>query len=69
MTYISDNKHEFNVRRVNELEKELKEFEEKLENATGFFNRLKIKRAIKKINKQLKIHNDEIFLYEQAKTE
>lgn len=69
MTYISDNKHEFNVRRVNELEKELQEFEKKFKNANGFFNKMKIKRAIKKIQKQLKIHNDEIFLYEQTKVE
>lgn len=67
--HISDNKHEFNVRRVEELSKELNEYEEKLKTANGFFNKLKIRKAIKKIEKQLKDHNDEIFLYEQTKTE
>lgn len=69
MTHISENKHEFNVRRVNELSKELDEFEKKLSSTNGFFNRLKIKRTIRKLNKQLKTHNEEIFLFEQAKTE
>lgn len=65
--HISDNKHEFNLRRVDELASELTLLEKDLENTNGFFNRLKVKKKIKKVNKQIDTHANEISFYEQQK--
>lgn len=65
--HISDNKHEFNLRRVEELTLELENMENKLKEEKNFFKKFKIRRIIRKIKKQLKTHNDEIILYEQSK--
>lgn len=69
MRHISDNKYEYNVRQVNMLSKKLTVYEQRLEKATGVWEKFRIRRKIKKINKQLKNFNDEIFVYESNKAE
>lgn len=65
--HISDNKHEFNLRRVEELSKEMTEKENELKSTKGFFNVRKIKKELKKINAQIEVHAKEISEFERRK--
>ncbi|MCR1808968.1 hypothetical protein [Haploplasma modicum] len=65
--HISDNKHEFNLRRVEELSKEMTEKENELKSTKGFFNVRKIKKELKKINAQIEVHAEEISEFERRK--
>lgn len=69
MKKVSDNKYEFNLRKVEEYEEQLSKLEEELKTVKGFFNKLKLKKTIIKVNKELESLNDEIFIYEQRKVE
>lgn len=69
MKHVSDNKHEFNLRRVDELSLELTKLENELEKTKGFFNRFKVSRQIKKLNREINAHAAEIVIYEQMKIE
>lgn len=66
--YISINKHEFNVRQVEELGKKLLEKESKLEETKGLFAQFKLKAEIRRIRKRLIAHGEEVleFEYRQA---
>ncbi|HHT55591.1 MAG TPA: hypothetical protein GX012_03415 [Acholeplasma sp.] len=64
MNYISQNKHEYNVRRMDELISKLNKKEKELKTVTGFFNTLKLKLEIRKLYKVLETHGSEVLDYE-----
>ncbi len=61
---ISINKHEYNQRRVIELNKEILKLENKLKETKGFINILKLKLKLKKLYKTINIHGEETLEYE-----
>ncbi|VEU80996.1 hypothetical protein [Haploplasma axanthum] len=65
--HISDNKNEYNVRRVDELNEVLLEKERELNDTKGFFNVLKLKLEIKKIYKEISKYGSEVMEYENNK--
>lgn len=64
MMYISDNRYEWSVRRVDEINKEIKERTSQLKNIKGFWARVKTRLHIRKLNKQLFMHGEEVLQYE-----
>lgn len=64
---ISDNKHEFNVRRVSELNDTILKLEEELKVTTGFFNSLKLRSELKRLYRQINAHGNEVLEYEYSK--
>lgn len=62
--HISQNKHEFNVRRMDELNEVIKEKELELKKANGFFQTLVIKAELRKLYKQLNNHGTEVLEFE-----
>ncbi len=67
--HISINKHEYNLRKVEELNNEIALKEETLKDTTGFINVLKLKHEIKKLYKQLDIHGTEVLAYEYKESQ
>ena len=65
--HISINKHQFNVRRVEELGKKLLEKEKELENIEGFFAQFKLKSEIRRIRRRLMRHGEEVLEFEYRK--
>lgn len=65
--HISQNKHEYNVRRIEELNKMIKEKESELKKADGFFQTFLIKHDLRKLHKQLNIHGTEVLEFEYSK--
>lgn len=65
--HISINKHQFNVRRVEELGKKLLEKEKELENTEGFFAQFKLKSEIRRIRRRLMRHGEEVLEFEYRK--
>lgn len=64
---ISDNKHEFNVRRVSELNDTILKLEEELKVTTGFFNSLKLRSELRRLYKQINVHGSEVLEYEYSR--
>lgn len=64
MANISINKHNYNIRRVNELNQEIIKKEKELVNTKGFFNTLEIKAEIRELYKKLNAHGQEVIDYE-----
>lgn len=62
--YISDNRHSWNKRRVEELGQEIVERKEHIEEIDGFFPKLKERLAIRKLKKRQYIHGEEVLRYE-----
>lgn len=62
--HISQNKHEYNVRRMDEINEVIKEKELELENAEGFFQTFVIKLELRKLYKELNNHGTEVLEYE-----
>lgn len=67
LKHISENKNEFNVRRVAELDELLLEKERQLSNTTGFLNTFKLKSEIKKLYKLIVMYGNEVIEYEYNK--
>lgn len=65
--YISTNKYEFNVRRIEELDKKILAKEAKLQKVNGFFNTIKVKQELKKLYKQIQAFGSEAIEYEQRR--
>lgn len=65
--HISENKYEFNVRRVAELDRLLLEKERQLSNTTGLLNTFKLKSEIKKLYKLIVMYGNEVIEYEYNK--
>lgn len=68
LRYISANKNEYNVRKVEELNDLILEKEKELVNTKGFINTLKLKIEIKKLYKQINTHGSEVMQYEYIQT-
>ncbi len=68
MQNISINKHEYNVRRVTEINSLILTKEEELKNTTGLINIFKVKRELKKLYKDIAIHGREVLEYENKQT-
>lgn len=66
--HISQNKHEYNVRRVKELNEIIKEKELELKQADGFFQTVIIKHDLRKLHKQLNIHGTEVLEFEYSRS-
>lgn len=64
---ITINKHEFNVRRVDELNLDILAKEQELLETEGFYNTLKVKLELRKLYKQINNHGSEVLLFEQGK--
>ena len=64
MNYISANKHEFNVRRVDELIAVIDEKEKELKTTEGFFKTFKLKSEIRRLYRVLRSHGNEVLEYE-----
>lgn len=66
--YITMNKHEFNVRRVEELNSDILAKEKELETVKGFFNTLRVKSQLSRLYRLINIHGSEVleFEYRQA---
>lgn len=64
---ISDNKHEFNVRRVEEINEAILEKEAELKNIEGFVKTIKVKLELRRLYKQINIHGTEVLRYEHDK--
>lgn len=62
--YISQNKHEFNVRRVDELNKEILAKESELKNTKGFLAKFKLRIEIKNLYRTLNDHGNEVLAFE-----
>lgn len=62
---ITINKHEFNVRRVDELNLDILAKEEELTNTVGFFNVLKVKLELRKLYKMINNHGTEVLQFER----
>lgn len=62
--YISQNKHEYNVRRMDEINEQIKEKELELKNASGFFHTFVLKSELRKLYKDLNAHGTEVLEYE-----
>jgi len=69
MQFISTNKHEYNIRRVDELSGRILMKEKELDNASGLLEVIKIKLQLRKLNKQINVHGSEVLHYEQTKFE
>lgn len=65
--FISINKHEFNVRRVSELNEVILAKEEELRNTKGFINTMKVKLELRKLYKQITVHGSEVMAFETSK--
>lgn len=63
---ISVNKHEYNQRRVLELNKEILKKESELKNTKGFINKIKIKLELRKLFKEINIHGEETLQFETS---
>lgn len=66
--HISQNKHEYNVRRINELNEVIREKELQLKKANGFFQTFLIKHDLRKLHKQLNIHGTEVLEFEYLRS-
>lgn len=64
LMHITDSKHEWNTRRIVELQEEIRDAEKQLEITEGFWARRKASRKINKLNKQLIKHGEEVLAYE-----
>ena len=62
--HISDNRHSWNVRRVEELQVEIALKEKELRETEGFFARSKVRSEIKKMERRLSKHGEEVLRYE-----
>lgn len=62
--HISDNRHSWNVRRVEELQVEIALKEKELKEAQGFFERSKVRSEIKKMERRQIKHGEEVLRYE-----
>lgn len=62
--HISDNRHSWNVRRVEELQVEIALKEKELEETEGFFARSKVRSEIKKMERRQIKHGEEVLRYE-----
>ncbi len=65
MKNISINKHEYNERRVIELNKEILNLENKLKDTKGFINVLKLRLRLRKLYKTIHIHGEETLEFEK----
>lgn len=64
ITHISQNKHEFNMRRVEELNIQILNKEKELRNSEGFLAKFKLRNEIKKLYKSLNNHGNEVLEFE-----
>jgi len=64
MNYITASKHEFNVRRVDELIAVIDEKEKELEMTEGFLKTFKLKSEIRRLYRILRNHGSEVLEYE-----
>ena len=62
---ITPNKNSWNIRRVEELSKEIEELEKKRANTRGFFRKLRLDFKIDKLIKQRSKHGEEALEYER----
>ena len=62
--YISTNKHEWNVRMVEEYNVKIQELKNKLKKENTFLGKLKLKSQTRKLSKKLSVHGNEVLLYE-----
>lgn len=62
--HISDNRHEWNVRRVEEMQTEIEDQKKVVSEAEGFFNKMREKRVLRKLIKRQRKHGEEVFQYE-----
>lgn len=67
--YISPNKHQYNVRMVDELNKVIREKEEELKEAKNFIETFRLKLKLRKLYKKLTVHGTEVMEYELYKEE
>lgn len=66
---ISVNKHEFNVRKVDEINERILKKEEQLKETTNFFTILKKRRELRKLYKQIRVHGEEVLEFENRNNE
>jgi len=64
MNYISQNKHEYNVRRMDELISKINKKEKELKSTEGFFKTFKLKSEIRRLYRVLRSHGNEVLEYE-----
>ena len=69
MQYISTNKYEFNVRKVDELSEAILMKEAELANAKGLIEVIRVKLELRKLNRSINNYGSEILRYEQNKIE
>lgn len=65
--FITDNKYEWSIRRLDELEREILYYQDKLQKTQKFFSKMKYKRKIKKLIKEKYRHGNVILEYENQK--
>ena len=68
-TNISPSRHEWNERRVVELQDEIKDQKDNVKKADGFLNKWKEKRILTKMIRQQNKHGQEVLEYEIQKSE
>lgn len=69
MQYISTNKYEYNVRKVDELSNAILVKEAELANAKGLLEVIRIKLELRKLNRLINNYGSEVLQYEQNKIE
>ncbi len=68
MQNISINKHEYNVRRVEELDSLIIAKEKELRKTSGLINIIKAKIELKKLYKDISVHGKEVLEFENKQT-
>lgn len=64
MGVITANKHEYNLRKFEELNSEIRRKEKELSKSKGFFKTYKLKNEIKKLYDELNNHGEEVLRFE-----
>lgn len=67
--HISVNKHEYNVRKMEELDKEILEKKKEMLNAKGFLKTYKLRRELNVLFRKLTKHGTETLIFERQRAE